>query len=52
MTWPEKWHTLYDARLGNGYSSLAPVGDEKIGVLYEGVTELYFIRFPLNELSN
>ena len=51
MTWPEKWHTLYDARLGNGYSSLAPVGDEKIGVLYEGVTELYFIRFPLNELS-
>ena len=35
MTWPEKWHTLYDARLGNGYSSLAPVGDDKIDGTYE-----------------
>jgi sialidase-1 len=51
MTWPEKWHTLYEARLGNGYSTLAPVGEDRIGVLYEGVTELYFIRFPLDELS-
>ncbi|MGB0144599.1 MAG: glycosyl hydrolase, partial [Akkermansiaceae bacterium] len=50
MTWPEKNHTLYDARNGSGYSCLAPVGDDKVGVLYEGPTELYFLRFPLTDL--
>jgi len=50
MTWPEEYHTLYDSRLGNGYSCLAPIGDDHVGVLYEGVTELYFLRFPLEEL--
>ena len=50
MTWPQAWHHLYDERLGNGYSSLAPIGDEQIGVLYEGVSELYFLRFSLKDL--
>ena len=50
MTWPEGMHTLYDSRGGNGYSCLAPVGNDHVGVLYEGVTELYFLRFPLKEL--
>ncbi|MGJ8696909.1 MAG: exo-alpha-sialidase [Verrucomicrobiaceae bacterium] len=50
MTWPEKWHTLYDARSGNGYSCLAPIGEDHVGVLYEGETELFFLRFPLEEL--
>lgn len=49
-TWPEKWHTLYDERPGSGYSILAPVGDDKIGVLYEGPGELYFLRYSLDEL--
>ena len=50
MTWPEKWHTVYDARLGNGYSCLAPIGDDHVGVLYEGETELFFLRLSLDEL--
>jgi sialidase-1 len=50
MSWPEKWHTVYDARLGNGYSCLAPIGQDHIGVLYEGITELYFLRIPIEEL--
>jgi sialidase-1 len=50
MTWPESSHTLYDARKGSGYSCLTQVGQDKIGVLYEGPTEIYFLRFPLNEL--
>lgn len=50
MTWPEKWHTLYDSRLLNGYSCLAPIGEDHIGVLYEGRTELFFLRFSLAEL--
>jgi sialidase-1 len=51
MTWPEKWHTVYDSRLGNGYSCLAPIGHDHVGVLYEGITELYFLKLPLNESS-
>jgi len=50
MTWPEKWHTLYDSRSLNGYSCLAPIGEDKVGVLYEGRTEIFFLRFPLEEL--
>ncbi|MEN8785171.1 MAG: sialidase family protein [Akkermansiaceae bacterium] len=50
MSWPEEMHTLYDSRSGSGYSCLAPVGEEHVGVLYEGPTEIYFLRFPLDEL--
>ena len=51
-TWPEKWHTLYDERPGSGYSVLTPIGDDHIGVLYEGPGELYFLRYPIAELLN
>lgn len=51
MTWPEKWHTLFDSRLLNGYSCLAPIGDDHVGVLYEGRTEIFFLRFSLEELT-
>ena len=50
MTWPAKWHTRYDARLCNGYSCLAPIGKDHVGVLYEGERELFFLRFSLQEL--
>lgn len=47
LTWPERWHLCYDVRTGAGYSSLAPAGDDHLGVLYEGSCELYFLRIPL-----
>ncbi len=50
MTWPKKWHTLYDARRGAGYSCLTQVDDDHVGVLYEGVRELYFMKFSIDEL--
>jgi len=50
MTWPAKWHTLYDERPGSGYSTLTPIDDDHIGVLYEGPGELYFLRFSIDEL--
>ena len=40
MTWPDDWHSLYDSRNGSGYSCLAPIGKDHVGVLYEGPTEL------------
>lgn len=50
MSWPQRLHTLYDIRRGAGYSCLAPADDEHLGVLYEGPTELYFLRLPVREL--
>lgn len=46
LTWPPARQLLYDARNGYGYSCLAPVDEAHVGVLYEGVGELYFLRFP------
>ena len=50
MTWPEKHHTLYDSRHGSGYSCLTPVGDDHIGVYYEGPHEIYYLRFKIEDL--
>jgi len=48
MTWPETHHRLYDSRNGFGYSCLAPIGNDHIGVLYEGINTMYFLRFPVS----
>ncbi len=50
LTWPEKWHTLYDTRSGAGYSTLTQVDGEHIGVLYEGPGGLYFLKYAIGEL--
>ena len=49
-TWPLGLRTLYDQRKGYGYSCLTRIDREHVGVLYEGVRELYFVRFSLREL--
>lgn len=48
--WPERLHTLYDSRKGAGYSCLVHVDATHVGVLYEGQSELYFLRIPKHEL--
>ncbi|MDB4377836.1 exo-alpha-sialidase [Akkermansiaceae bacterium] len=50
MTWPEEMHTLYDSRNCSGYSCLSVAGENLIGVLYEGPTEMYYLRLPIDEL--
>ena len=50
MSWPSKWHYLYDERGGSGYSVITPIGTEHVGVLWEGPGNLYFLRFSLDEL--
>ncbi len=49
-TWPYTLRTLYDYRTLNGYSSLSNIGDTHLGVLYEGRTEIWFLRIPFSEL--
>lgn len=50
LTWPDHRHTLYDARNGLGYSCLARADATHVGLLYEGLAELYFVRLPHAEL--
>jgi sialidase-1 len=49
MTWPDPDARLYDSRHGFGYSCLAPVDDSHLGVIYEGKSTMYFLRFSTDE---
>ncbi|SFG39586.1 sialidase family protein [Pontibacter chinhatensis] len=50
--WPENNALLVDERGTYGYSALTKVDDNTIGLLYEGVRELYFVRIPVSEVIN
>jgi len=51
MTWPEEYFFLLDEGAGRGYSCLAPVDENTIGILYESSqADLVFESIPLNEL--
>ena len=47
---PEEHHVLLNERQGFGYSCLTMVDENTVGILYEGVKELYFQKVPINEL--
>lgn len=47
LTWPDSSTLLYDERSGYGYSCLAPLTDDRVGVLYEGRDSLLFLRLPV-----
>lgn len=41
---------LIDERKSYGYSSLCQVDENTVGLLYEGVRDLYFVRIPVREI--
>ena len=44
--------TIYDPRPCAGYSSLVPLGDDAVGVIYEGQSDYtYFLRVPLKDIE-
>lgn len=49
-TWLAKNHLLLDERTGYGYSALTKIDDKTIGIIYEGVRDLYFIRVPVSDI--
>lgn len=49
-SWPKENHLLIDERMGYGYSALTRVDDHTIGLLYEGVKDLYFVRIPVKDI--
>lgn len=49
-TWLPPHQLLLDERYGYGYSSLVQLDERTIGILYEGIGELNFLRIPVNEI--
>lgn len=49
-TWQPANELLVDERKSYGYSALTKVDENTIGVLYEGIRNLYFVRIPVNEI--
>lgn len=49
-TWLPAHQLLVDERGCYGYSTLTKIDDNTIGMLYEGIGDLYFIRIPVREI--
>jgi sialidase-1 len=41
---------VLNAEKGYGYSCMSMVDDKTIGILYEGVKDLYFQKVPVSDL--
>jgi len=50
VTWLPENQLLIDERNCYGYSSLTKIDENTIGLLYEGVREIYFVRVPVNQI--
>ena len=50
MTWPVEIQVELYENGTYGYSCLTMVDGHHLGILYEGVKELYFQKIPINEL--
>jgi len=50
MTWPEEYQIEINGDEGFGYSCLSIVDENTIGILYEGVRELYFQKIPVRDI--
>ena len=48
-TWPEKYQILLNETPGFGYSCMTMVDDNTVGILYEGVKNLFFQKVPVSE---
>lgn len=49
-TWNPKNELLVDDRKLFGYSSITKIDDHTIGLFYEGVRDMYFVRIPVSEI--
>lgn len=52
MSWPLESQVLLNEEGGYGYSCLTMVDEDHVGIVYEGVKELYFQKVPINEFLN
>lgn len=50
QTWSEQTQLLVDERESYGYSALTMIDENTVGLIYEGVRDLYFVQIKLKEL--
>jgi sialidase-1 len=50
VTWPKEYQVLLNSETGYGYSCMSMVDSKTIGIVYEGVKELYFQKIPVADL--
>ncbi|MEZ5106956.1 MAG: sialidase family protein [Draconibacterium sp.] len=50
MTWPEAYQLELNEADGFGYSCMTMVNENTVGILYEGVKELYFQSVPVSDI--
>ncbi|MCE4563086.1 exo-alpha-sialidase [Maribellus sp. CM-23] len=50
MTWPEACQLELNEAGGFGYSCMTMVDENTVGILYEGVKELYFQSIPVSDI--
>ncbi len=48
-TWPEMNQVILNESPGFGYSCMTMVDDNTVGILYEGVKDLFFQKVPVSE---
>lgn len=49
-TWMDANQLLVDERGSFGYSALTKIDDHTLGILYEGIRDLYFVRIPVKDI--
>jgi sialidase-1 len=49
-TWPTELQLKLNAQVGYGYSCMTMVDNKTIGILYEGVKDMYFQKIPVSEI--
>jgi sialidase-1 len=50
LSWPSTLQLKLNESTGYGYSCMAMIDDRTIGIVYEGVRELYFQRIPVTDI--
>ena len=50
LTWPQRMQVELNSENGYGYSCLTMVDPKTIGIVYEGVKELYFEKIAVSDL--
>jgi sialidase-1 len=50
VTWPEEYQLEINEAEGYGYSCMTMIDEDNIGILYEGIKELYFQVIPVKDI--
>jgi sialidase-1 len=50
LTWPKDYQVELNSQGGYGYSCLSMVDEHTIGIVYEGVKELYFQKVRVSDI--